>query len=75
MYGLFTFPNSMSSMQVPSVDAVRVKRSWGVKLVMSAVPPSRQILGQIMSNDFGLISNFTRVCRRYFGAILSFGTR
>jgi hypothetical protein len=35
------------------------------------VSPSRQILEQIMSNDFGLISNFTRVCLGYFGATLS----
>jgi hypothetical protein len=58
-------------MQVPSVDLVRVKRYWGIKLAMSAVSPSRQILEQIMSNDFGLISNFTRVCLGYFGATLS----
>jgi hypothetical protein len=27
---------------------------------------------QIVSNDFGLISNVTRVCLGYFGAILLF---
>jgi hypothetical protein len=34
---------------------------------------SRQKLGQSMSNGFGLVSNFTRVCLRYFGSTLSIG--
>jgi hypothetical protein len=33
----------------------------------------RQNPCQIVSNDFGLISNFTRVCLGYFGATLIFG--
>jgi hypothetical protein len=33
----------------------------------------RQNQCQIMSNDFGLISNFTRVCLGNFGATLSIG--
>jgi hypothetical protein len=60
-------------MQVLSVDVVWVKRYWGVKLAISAVTAQRQILGQIISNNFGLISNFTRVCLGFFGTTLSIG--
>jgi hypothetical protein len=70
-WGLFTMPKSISSVQVPSTNMVRVKTSWGVKLALSAVSPLRQIPCQIVSNDLGLISNFTRVCLGYFGATLS----
>jgi hypothetical protein len=63
--------NSISSVQVPSVYMGRVKRSWGVKLVLSDVSALRQISCHIMSNDFCLISNFPRVCLGYFGTTLS----
>jgi hypothetical protein len=33
----------------------------------------RQKLGQNVSNGFGLVSNFTRVCLWYFGTTLSIG--
>jgi hypothetical protein len=45
-------------------------------VVKSGLSPSRNPRpkpSQIMSNDFGLISNFTRACLVYFGAILLFG--
>jgi hypothetical protein len=45
-------------------------------VVKSGLSPSwnpRPKPSQIMSNNFGLISNSTRVCLGYFGAILLFG--
>jgi hypothetical protein len=45
-------------------------------VVKSGLSPSRNPRPkpiQIMSNDFGLVSNFTRACLGYFGAILLFG--
>jgi hypothetical protein len=44
-----------------------------VKLGLSPSWNPRPKLSQIMSNDFGLISNFARVCLGHFGAILLFG--
>jgi hypothetical protein len=44
-----------------------------VKVALSALFKPRQNPCQIMSNDFGLISNFTRVFLGYFGATLIFG--
>jgi hypothetical protein len=44
-----------------------------VKLGLSPSWNPRTKPSQVMSNDFGLISNFTRVCLGYFGAILLFG--
>jgi hypothetical protein len=52
---------------------VWVGRYGGVKSVLSALFKLRQNLCQIVSNDFGLISIFTRVCLGYFGATLIFG--
>jgi hypothetical protein len=49
-----------------------VRRYCGVKIALSALFKPRQNLCQIMSNDFGLISNFTRVFLGYFGATLIF---
>jgi hypothetical protein len=45
----------------------------GVKIALSALFKPRQNPCQIVSNDFGLISNFTRVFLVYFGATLIFG--
>jgi hypothetical protein len=50
-----------------------VGRYGGVKSTLSVLFKPRQNPCQIMSNDFGLISNFTRVCLGYFGATLIFG--
>jgi hypothetical protein len=50
-----------------------VRRYSGVKIALSALFKPRQNLCQIVSNDFGLISNFTRVFLGYFGATLIFG--
>jgi hypothetical protein len=48
-------------------------RSYGsVEIALSALFKPRQNLCQIMSNDFGLISNFIRVFLGYFGATLIF---
>jgi hypothetical protein len=44
-----------------------------VTLGLSPSRNPRPKSSQIMSNDFGLISNFVRVCLGYFGAILLFG--
>jgi hypothetical protein len=44
-----------------------------VNIALSALFKPRQNLCQIMSNDFGLISNFTKVFLVYFGATLIFG--
>jgi hypothetical protein len=52
---------------------VYVGRYGGVKSALSALFSPRQNPCQIMSNDFSLISNFTRVCLGYFGATLIFG--
>jgi hypothetical protein len=41
-----------------------VRRYCGVKIALSALFKPRQNPCQIMSNDFGLISNFTRVFDR-----------
>jgi hypothetical protein len=45
----------------------------GVKSALSALFSPRQNPCQIVSNDFGLISNFTRVSLGYFGTTLIFG--
>jgi hypothetical protein len=37
--------------------------------ILGQVNP-REILGQVMSNDFGLSSNFSRVCLGCFGTLL-----
>jgi hypothetical protein len=50
-----------------------VRRYCGVKIALSALFKQRQNLCQIVSNDFSLISNFTRVFLGYFGATLIFG--
>jgi hypothetical protein len=50
-----------------------VRRYCGVKIALSALSKQRQNLCQIVSNDFGLISNFSRVFLGYFGATLIFG--
>jgi hypothetical protein len=50
-----------------------VRRYDGMKIALSTLPKPRQNLRQVMSNDFGLISNFSRVFLRYFGATLIFG--
>jgi hypothetical protein len=50
-----------------------VRRYDGVKIALSALPKPRQNLCQVVSNDFGLISNFSRVFLGYFGATLIFG--
>jgi hypothetical protein len=52
---------------------VWVGRYGGVKSALYALFKPRQNPCQIVSNDFGLISNFTRVCLGYFGATLIFG--
>jgi hypothetical protein len=52
---------------------VWVGRYGGVKSALSELSSPRQSPCQIMSNDFGLISNLTRVCLGYFGATLVFG--
>jgi hypothetical protein len=52
---------------------VWVRRYGGVKSALSALFKPRQNPCQFMSNNFGLISNFTRVCLGYFGATLIFG--
>jgi hypothetical protein len=52
---------------------VWVGRYGGVKSALSALFSLRQNPCQIMSNDFGLISNFTKVFLGYFGATLIFG--
>jgi hypothetical protein len=46
---------------------------WRRKIALSALSKPRQNLCQIVSNDFGLISNFSRVFLGYFGATLIFG--
>jgi hypothetical protein len=50
-----------------------VRRYCGVKPALSALFKPRQNSCQIVSNDFGLISNFVRVFLGYFGATLIFG--
>jgi hypothetical protein len=50
-----------------------VRRYGGVKIALSALFKPRQNPCQIMSNDFGLISNFTRVFLGYFGTTLMIG--
>ena len=50
-----------------------VRRYGGVKIALSALPKPRQNLCQVVSNDLGLISNFSRVFLGYFGATLIFG--
>jgi hypothetical protein len=50
-----------------------VKRCCGVKSALSALVKPRQNPCQIVSNYFGLISNFTRVFLGYFCATLIFG--
>jgi hypothetical protein len=45
----------------------------GLKIALSALSKPRQNLCQVMSNDLGLISNFSRVFLGYFGATLVFG--
>jgi hypothetical protein len=52
---------------------VLVTRYDGLKIALSALPKPRQNLCQVVSNDFGLISNFSRVFLGYFGATLIFG--
>ena len=52
---------------------VRFERYCGVKLALSELSRLRQKLCQVMSNDFGLGSNFSRVFYRSLGAILLFG--
>jgi hypothetical protein len=47
-----------------------VRRKACVKSGVSYLGP-RQKLGQNVSNDFGLVSNFTMMCLGYFGATLS----
>jgi hypothetical protein len=49
-----------------------VRRYDGVKIALSALPKPRQNLCQVVSNNFGLISNFSRVFLGYFGATLIF---
>jgi hypothetical protein len=51
---------------------VCVGRYGGVKSALSAMFKPRQNSCQIVSNDFGLLSNFTRVCLGYFGTTLIF---
>jgi hypothetical protein len=50
-----------------------VRRYDGMKIVLSALFKLRQNLRQVMSNDLGLISNFSIVFLGYFGATLIFG--
>jgi hypothetical protein len=50
-----------------------VRRYCGVKITLSALSKPRQNLCQIVSNDFGLISTFSRVFLGYFCATLIFG--
>ena len=50
-----------------------VRRYGGLKIALSALPKPRQNLCQVVSNDLGLISNFSRVFLGYFGATLIFG--
>jgi hypothetical protein len=50
-----------------------VRRYCGVKIALSALFKPRQNPCQIVSNDFGLISNFAREFLGYFGATLIFG--
>jgi hypothetical protein len=52
-----------------------VRRYGGLKIALSALPKPRQNMCQVMSNDLGLISNFSRVFLGYFGATLIFGLR
>jgi hypothetical protein len=52
-----------------------VRRYCGVKIALSALFKPRQNLCQIMSNDFGLVSNLARVFLGYFGATLIFGLK
>jgi hypothetical protein len=49
-----------------------VRRYGGVKSALSALFKPRQNPCQIKSNDFVLISNFTKVFLGYFGATLIF---
>jgi hypothetical protein len=50
-----------------------VRRYDGLKITLSALSKPRQNLCQVVSNDFGLFSNFSRVFIGYFGATLIFG--
>jgi hypothetical protein len=50
-----------------------VRRYGGLKIALSALPKPRQNRCQVMSNDLGLISNFSIVFLEYFGATLIFG--
>jgi hypothetical protein len=50
-----------------------VRRYCGVKIALSALSKPRQNLCQIVSNDFGLSSNFSKVFLGYFGATSIFG--
>jgi hypothetical protein len=73
VYRLFTMSRALCLVWVPSGDMVWVGRYGGVKSALSALFIPKQNQCQIVSNDFGLISNFTRVCLGYFGATLIFG--
>ena len=52
---------------------VGLERYGGGKSAMSEMSKPRQNLCQVVSNDFGFGSNFSRVFYRYFGATLSIG--
>jgi hypothetical protein len=61
MYSLFSAPYPIFSMCVPSKDMVGVERYCVVKLALSELSRPRQKSCQVMSNDLGLGSNFSRV--------------
>jgi hypothetical protein len=52
-----------------------VRRYGGLKIALSALPKPRQNRCQVVSNDLGLISNFSRVFLGYFGATFIFVLR
>jgi hypothetical protein len=49
-----------------------VRRYDGLKIALSALSKPRQNLCQVVSNDFGLFPDFSRVFLGYFGATLIF---
>jgi hypothetical protein len=52
---------------------VWVRRYDGLKIALSALSKPRQNICQVVLNDFGWLSNFSRVFIWYFGATLIFG--
>jgi hypothetical protein len=75
---LFSCPNMYILAKIPCIFYVSpvCRYAWGEEKSLCQVGSvsylgPRQNLGQNVSNDFGLVSNFTMMCLGYFGTTLS----